>query len=509
MQPLAQLSRDLADPAAVQGLLDLLSTKYSLKELPPKKRSLTFFDTFDWRLYTSKQLCYLRGTTLYLTDFSDRQLAAPLAGVRHSHRLLRQFPESELKDALAQTIGVRALLEQSSFSEITREVQVLNKDKKIVASILVQEHSPADETRIYSVQLREVRGYTKWFLKISRYLDRFGSPRPDTRVHTLITVMAAAQRCPMEYSSGFSVLLNRDMDSLMAARKIYTTLLTAMQTNQQGICDDLDSEFLHDFRVAIRRTRSGLSLIKDVLDPEISSRFKKDFRYLGAITGPVRDLDVYLLMEDNYKARLPEHLQEGLHYFFQDLAKRRSREQKKLVRSIQGTRCQSILHDWQQYLESEHEDAENNSRKPVKVLAGTIITKRFKRILRDGRAIGPDSPDEELHRLRIQGKKMRYCLEFFSSLYPAEEMKALIRHLKLLQNNLGDFNDLSVQQEMLMHYLAEIRPTTIRSKKLSAAIGGLLTNLYHEHRQVRTRFEETFTRFTDKKNLALYRRLFS
>ena len=61
---------------------------------------------------------------------------------------------------------------------------------------------------------------------------------------------------------------------------------------------------------------------------------------------------------------------------------------------------------------------------------------------------------------------------------------------------------------MLEHYLAAIKPGTVKSKKLSAAIGGLVTNLYHEHRQVRTKFEETFTRFAAKKNLALYRKLF-
>ena len=135
--------------------------------------------------------------------------------------------------------------------------------------------------------------------------------------------------------------------------------------------------------------------------------------------------------------------------------------------------------------------------------------KRLKRILRDGRRIHSGSPDEELHRLRIQGKKLRYSLEFFSSLYPEREQKKLVKQLKVLQNNLGDFNDLTVQQEMLQRYLAAIKPGTIASKKLSTAIGGLLTNLYHEQRKVRTNFAKTFKQFTDKKNLDLYRSLFT
>jgi len=509
MQPLAQLSRNLDDTVTAREVVDYLEGKYPLNELPARTTDVTFFDTFDWRLYEENRLYYLRGKTLHLTDFADRQQVSPLPLKRKTYRFWWQFPESDMKQALGGLVDVRALLPQAAFCEISQELQILNRDEKVVATVLLTELDLDNGEKIHSVQLREVRGYNKWFLKLSRDLGRFGEPQPDTRVHTLITAMTAVNRMPMEYSSGFSVPLSPDTESLTAARTIYKNLLTSMLANEQGIVNDLDSEFLHDFRVAIRRTRSAFALIKDVLDPVISSRFKEDFRYLGQITGPVRDLDVYLLMEENYKARLPEHLQEGLHYFFEDLAKQRGREQKKLVGAIKAPRCQSIIRDWQDYLDGEEDEyLDGNSREPIGILANKIIKKRFQRILRDGKAIHPQSPDEELHRLRIQGKKMRYSLEFFSALYPKQEMKTLIKHLKLLQNNLGDFNDLSVQQDMLRHYLAAIRPGTVKSKKLSAAIGGLLTNLYHEHRRVRTQFEETFARFATKKNLAMYRKFF-
>ena len=60
--------------------------------------------------------------------------------------------------------------------------------------------------------------------------------------------------------------------------------------------------------------------------------------------------------------------------------------------------------------------------------------------------IDDDSPDEALHRLRIDAKKLRYLLEFFRALYPPKEIGAVVGALKSLQDNLGDFNDLSVQQ---------------------------------------------------------------
>lgn len=511
MLPLAQLSLDLPDTISVQEVVNHLDKKYILNDFPSQTTDVTFFDSFDWRLFEKKRLCYLQDTTLYLTDFADRQQVPPLPLADRSHRFWWQFPQSDMKQALARILDMRSLLPHIAFSQTTRELRITNRDKKVVAIVLLMELDLGTGKNIRSVRLREVRGYNKWFLKLSRGLAGFGEAQPDTRVQvqTLKAAMAAVGQAPMDYSSGFSVPLTPDMESLAAVKTIYQDLLTTMLINEQGIIDDLDSEFLHDFRVAIRRTRSGLTLIKDVLDPEISSRFKDDFRYLGQITGPVRDLDVYLLMEDNYKARLPEYLQEGLHYFFEDLAKKRCRELKKLVRALREPRYQSITSDWQEFLSGEANELQGkNSQVAIETLARKIITKRFQRILRDGKAINPGSPDKELHRLRIQGKKLRYSLEFFNSLFPEQEMKKLIKQLKLLQNNLGDFNDLSVQQEMLEHYLAAIKPGTVKSKKLSAAIGGLVTNLYHQHRQVRTHFEETFTRFAAKKNLALYRKLF-
>ena len=510
MQPLAQLCRDLADGDSAREAMGFLAEKYTILELAPTTGRITFFDSFDWRLYEKKQLCFLQDNLLCLTDFGDQQLAPVLPCEALPSRFWWKFPQSDIKNGLAEILDVRALLPQAVLCQQTTELRILNKDKKTVALVLFAELNPGEDTiPNHSAQLLEVRGYNKWFMKLSRDLARFGQLRPDTNVH--VFALAANGRSPMDYSSRLNIPLAPNLESHTAAKIIFRNLLDTLLVNRQGIVDDIDIEFLHDFRVAIRRTRSGLTLIREVLPEEVSNRFKEDFRYLGQITGPVRDLDVYLHMEENYKARLPEHLQEGLHYFFADLAKKRKKAQAKLVQDFAAPRYPSIVAEWRDYLNREDmEDtlAGKNSQLPIERLAKKIITKRFKRVLRDGEAIHTGTADGELHRLRIQGKKLRYSLEFFNGLFPDKEMKKLIRQLKQLQNNLGDFNDLSVQQDMLKEYLEAIRPGTIKSKKLSAAIGGLLTNLFHEHNLVRTRFEETFSRFSTPENLELYRRLF-
>ena len=68
--------------------------------------------------------------------------------------------------------------------------------------------------------------------------------------------------------------------------RIYQTLLDSINRNIPGVLADWDTEFLHDLRVAVRRTRSGLSLVKKVLPGEIVARFKRDFGLLGFDNNP-------------------------------------------------------------------------------------------------------------------------------------------------------------------------------------------------------------------------------
>ena len=48
---------------------------------------------------------------------------------------------------------------------------------------------------------------------------------------------------------------------------VLTALLDTLEANVPGTMRDIDTEFLHDLRIAVRRTRSALKLAGDVLPP--------------------------------------------------------------------------------------------------------------------------------------------------------------------------------------------------------------------------------------------------
>jgi CHAD domain-containing protein len=60
----------------------------------------------------------------------------------------------------------------------------------------------------------------------------------------------------------------------VAAKYIYSHLLKAIKDNEQGTIADTDSEFLHDFRVAVRRPRAGLSQLNPYLTHIINIHLK-------------------------------------------------------------------------------------------------------------------------------------------------------------------------------------------------------------------------------------------
>ena len=98
---------------------------------------------------------------------------------------------------------------------------------------------------------------------------------------------------------------------------------------------------------------------------------------------------------------------------------------------------------------------------------------------------------------------MRYLLETFVSLFPIEKISELIFRLKVLQDYLGDFNDLSMQQERMKYYMEVLEKKNIKNKMVFAAIGGLITHLYFEQIRAREAFYKTFREFDTKLNARL------
>jgi CHAD domain-containing protein len=287
-------------------------------------------------------------------------------------------------------------------------------------------------------------------------------------------------------------------------------LLKAIKNNEPGTIADTDSEFLHDFRVAVRRTRAGLSQIKGILPSPINAHYAEFFSWLGQITGPTRDLDVYLLNFEHYKNSLPISIRDDLNPLYDFLLAKQRKTQKELAKKLQSAKYLSNLAEWEQYLKepSFPQALGENARLGIKDLADRRIWKIFNRVVQEGGAITAQSPAEALHDLRKTCKKLRYLMEFFQNLYPEEQIKHLIRNLKGLQEVLGGFQDYAVQEHNLKLFSEEMMALNAPVNTF-LAMGVLIQDLDAHRNRAREDFTAKFADFTQEENRSAFKLLFA
>lgn len=486
----------LPDGEGVEGLLKILSKAFTVEESFSEAEQRTYYDTFDWRLHRANQVFYRSGSTLQLQTFSGRDEARH-TGRKRSKYFWWDIGQGRLRELLKPAIEMRALSPVVEVSTATTQYRVMNKDRKTVAKLGVRSDQLKDQQTDLpeQVTIHEVRGYEREFETIVQGCLRKGCVQIKNKKN-LQRLLKSSGRTPRDYGDKFRVELDPEIGIGEAISKICLHLVNDMEVNLGGVVADVDSEFLHDFRIAVRRTRSLLSLMKKILPPDQRVYFQAEFRWLGSVTGPLRDIDVYLLEKEDYLGLLPPSLQDGMSAFFDQLQARRVTELKNLQTHLQSERFKQLLKDWRFFLEDPASPLFEESRgERCRDCAERMIFKRFKTFLREGDKIDGTSPDDQLHNLRIRGKKFRYLLEFFKTFYDEEQMTSFLRYMKKLQDNLGEFNDLSVQQDMLGTELNQLRARNLQTIRFAAALGGLIAMLAEKHKKVRGEFEATYTTF--------------
>lgn len=502
----------IPDEIETAQLLAALESVFTVVALPEYSAKVDYVDSFDWRLFRQEYLLHNHGASWTLYHGDSCEVTLQQGGpVLTPPCFAADFPPGRLREALEPILGIRCLLPLATVRLGGRQYRLLNQDEKTVVRLVIEWQRPHGRSVGYRLaRLFAVRGYGQELLRARSILAENAVNEEISPLIGFEEACRSGGRFPLDYSSKFNLTLKPTQTARQAMGHIYLELLASMRVNIPGVIADWDTEFLHDLRVAIRRTRSGLSLVKQVLPLTVVDRFKKDFSALGSLTGPTRDLDVYLHNRQNYLNRLPPSLQPGLELFFTELARRRQVEQKKLARRLRTKKLATLLTDWQRFLEREERQPAPLAAVLVKEVADSIIRRHYKRVLRSGFSLDTTTPDAEVHRLRIQCKKLRYSMEFFSSLYPGEELQTVIKHLKKLQDILGDFNDFSVQQGMLLQTLATLNSGTATQEQLAmaAALGGLMQSLYQEQLALRSHFKEAFAQFSDAETSDLCHQLF-
>ncbi|PSV31958.1 MULTISPECIES: CHAD domain-containing protein [unclassified Photobacterium] len=245
---------------------------------------------------------------------------------------------------------------------------------------------------------------------------------------------------------------------------------------QKGIVKDDDPEFLHQYRVTMRRIRAILSLHQSLFIPEQLKETNLAIKSLMQPTNLQRDLDVYLMQMEHYFYLVEHKHHQGLARFFDDLQHQRQKAYKKNKHWLKSeeykTQYKLICIQLKQ-LSPLMEDLST----PPQQMINTLFVNLNNRIITSMKAIDSKTSDAQLHRLRIKYKKLRYGLEYYHPLTEQLSLRLKLKTVKFLQAKLGDFNDSSVQIDFLNHYLEQYKTTGRRAK----AIGLLLQKAQQRH----------------------------
>ncbi len=287
-------------------------------------------------------------------------------------------------------------------------------------------------------------------------------------------------------------------------------LRRAWGENLDGMLQDLDPEFLHDGRVAVRRARTLLSELGSVLPARSTAVLRRELTWLGGPTGRARDLDVFLQSMLASREDLPAALATDLDPLVVFLEGRRLAAHQELAKALSSRRHRQLLERWQRFAETLARP--RRGRGPLRPTAHAAASRQlwtlFRRAIAAGRELGPEAAPEALHRLRLRLKKLRYMLELFRWLYTPAEVERLVISLKALQDHLGKLNDLAVQSVFLERTAHDMAAAGKVPVATMLAIGRLLERWHGQALQERRRFLRAFARFDSKRNRACARGLF-
>jgi len=473
----------------------------------PRALRRVWLDTFDWRLYRSgltlEQVSSRARTDITLTGRDGAVIAAEHVVARKPGQAAAQpkwparldsLPPGPLRENLGPVVGVRALAPVAKAASVITERSALNSDDKTVARVTMDRIAvsyPAAATPPARLTITALRGYQPQALRLAEALSDAPGVASATQ-SALEAALAAAGRRPGDYSGKVDVELTPRMPAALALATVLTALLDTLEANVDGTVRDLDIEFLHDLRVAVRRTRSALKLAGSVLPANVTGTYRPEFKWLGDLTTPTRDLDVYLLGFPAMAASLVAAAPADLEPFHDHLARKRAAAQRQLARGLRSPRFAKLTAGWREALAAT---PPGRPRPAAATLAASKITRAHQRVLRDGAAITLSSPPESLHDLRKRCKELRYLLEIFGSLYDPGEQWQAVRELKGLQDCLGEFQDTQVQHEKIRSYAAELMAARTAPAATLLAMGEISAGLMVRQRQARSEFGGRFRDF--------------
>jgi len=248
------------------------------------------------------------------------------------------------------------------------------------------------------------------------------------------------------------------MPVVAAARHVLLARLSPVRDrlSQAVFHADEDSEYVHQLRVATRRGGAALWIFAGCLPGKVYNKTRKKLRKVRRAAGAGRDWDVFLESLTERQRKAPQVQHPGLDLLVGIAHGQRMAAQQVLIQATQfpPIDMDAILNDTVTALKLPPDLPPTYS---LRDLAIPLLTEQLRLL---DLVVQADLEDyENLHQVRIRGKRLRYAMEIFTSCFEKSFQDKYYPAVEEMQEILGHANDSHVAIGRLEAIRARIQAT--------------------------------------------------
>jgi CHAD domain-containing protein len=356
-------------------------------------------------------------------------------------------PPAEAVDLLRAYVRTSALAPVARLRTRRQGVALCDEEGHRLAEVVSDEVTVLDRRRV-AARFREVevevdRRAPNGLLGL--VLDRLrgaGAGSPDLTPKVFRALGARATAPPEVVAPE----LGDDPSGGDVVRAALASSVSRILVHDAGIRLGDDPEDVHQARVGTRRLRSDLRTYAPFVEAEWAEPLRDELRWLADLLGGVRDADVLTERLRRQAADLPEVDAAGFAPVLRRLADEREQARARLLEALGSQRYVALLDRLVAAAASPELTAE--ASEPAAESVPALVARPWQKLRNAVGALPRDPSDEELHRVRIRAKRVRYAAEAAAPVVgkPARRFASAVA---ALQEQLGDHHDAVVAEAWL------------------------------------------------------------
>lgn len=249
---------------------------------------------------------------------------------------------------------------------------------------------------------------------------------------------------------------------------------------------DITPDDVHQARVATRRLRSDLKTFEVVLDPVWVRHVRSDLKWLGTALGKMRDLDVLADLVGGGPVELRDRL-----------ASQRTLAGQGVASALLSERYLTLLDRLHTASRVPPFLAEDHTIQPddaAREVLPALVRRRWHALRRQEKKAGSHPSDEQLHRIRIKAKQLRYASEAAAPVM-GKRARRTAAAAENLQTVLGEHHDAVAAEAWLRQYGGETplpASSTGVSPRTAFEAGRLSADCHRRQQKLRHQWASAF-----------------